>query len=359
MNRILTYDNQLEFKKFAKLGAKRKFYFDNTSCVDDKTSENIPNVYCDGTLTFGKAKKILIKYFNDKAKSEAKEKKRLAKEKAKAKKVAKKAKAEAKKLKAKEKAKAKREAAKIKAQAKKEKVAIKKAKLKEKKRLAKEKAKALETAKKVKINKKSSRRIVAELDTVEADVKTAAKLIKNTMTTIAAELVKLNIEDREKRIKMLEKLGYQIREDNNELIVSFIDTKSKKLKIHKSDNIKKVAINETDHPNKNENVDVNTSTQVEFIKPIEDNKVIDDTIESEVNDISNVGDELDLAEIRDEIMSPQIEVDDEDEIEDDDLVDEYNEDDDRYDREMDDDKVDYRRDYFNDFGDDGEVNDDY
>lgn len=348
MNRILTYDNQLEFKKFAKLGAKRKFYFDNTSCVDDKTSENIPNVYCDGTLTFGKAKKILIKYFNDKAKSEAKEKKRLAKEKAKAKKVAKKAKAEAKKLKAKEKAKAKREAAKIKAQAKKEKAAVKKAKLKEKKRLAKEKAKTLEIVKKVKINKKPSRRIVAKLDTVEADVKTAAKLIKNTMTTIAAELVKLNIEEREKRIKMLEKLGYQIREDNNELIVSFINTKSKKLKIHKSDNLKKVAINETDHPNKNENIDVFTSTQVESIKPTEDNKVID-----------NVADELDLAEIRDEIVSPQIEVDDEDEIEDDDLVSEYNEDDDRYDREMDDDKVDFRRDYFNDFGDDGEVNDDY
>jgi hypothetical protein len=359
MNRILTYDNQLEFKKFAKLGAKCKFYFDNTSCVDDKTSANIPNVCCDGTLTFGKAKKILVKYFNDKAKAEAKEKKRLAKEKAKAKKVAKKAKAEAKKLKAKEKAKAKREAAKIKAQAKKEKVAIKKAKLKEKKRLAKEKAKALETAKKVKINKKqNASTIVAELDTVEADVKTTAKLIKNTMTTIAAELVKLNIEDRGKRIKMLEKLGYQIREDNNELIVSFIDTKSKKLKAHKSDNVKKVAIRETDHPNKNENVDVFASTPVESIKPTEDNKVIDDTIESELNDIPNETEELDNEDLNDEIVPPQIEVED-DEIEDDDLVDEYNEDDDRYDREMDDDKVDFRRDYFNDFGDDGEVNDDY
>ena len=77
-----------------------------------------------------------------------------------------------------------------------------------------------------------------------------------------------------------------------------------------------------------------------------------------LNDISNVADELDNEDLNDEIVPPQIEVED-DEIEDDDLVDEYNEDDDRYDREMDDDKVDYRRDYFNDFGDDGEVNDDY
>lgn len=80
---ILTYDNQLEFKKFAfKNGLKRKydFYFDDIDCVDTKTSSNIPKITCDDMLTFEKALKKLIEYFENKEKTEAKKAKREAKE---------------------------------------------------------------------------------------------------------------------------------------------------------------------------------------------------------------------------------------------------------------------------------------
>ena len=43
---------------------KNKFYFDDVDCVDGNTDKNIPNVRCDGSLTFKEARELLEEYFN-------------------------------------------------------------------------------------------------------------------------------------------------------------------------------------------------------------------------------------------------------------------------------------------------------
>ena len=70
-NLILTYGNQMEFKSWAiRHGISKKngadFYFDYVTPVDarDLMEQNdIPGFYADGTTTWGKAFKILKKYF--------------------------------------------------------------------------------------------------------------------------------------------------------------------------------------------------------------------------------------------------------------------------------------------------------
>lgn len=70
-NRKLTYDGQLEFKKWAKTqGLSKKngvdFYFDNIECVDGRDPHDqstIRGVVCDGSLTWGEAARRLRKYF--------------------------------------------------------------------------------------------------------------------------------------------------------------------------------------------------------------------------------------------------------------------------------------------------------
>jgi len=59
---LLTYDAQLDFKKWAlrKLGTKRDiFYFDCVTGVDAKTSKDIKWLTANGTMTWGEGLKIL------------------------------------------------------------------------------------------------------------------------------------------------------------------------------------------------------------------------------------------------------------------------------------------------------------
>lgn len=61
---ILTYDNQLEFKKYArKSRGVKDFYFDYITCVDADTDMDIPGVTADGTMTWGQAIAALVKHF--------------------------------------------------------------------------------------------------------------------------------------------------------------------------------------------------------------------------------------------------------------------------------------------------------
>lgn len=75
----VTYDGQLYFKAWfyaellnrnikskeevKDLMKKDLFYFDNVSCVDTKSSENIPDVKCDGKQTAEDMFNKLLEYF--------------------------------------------------------------------------------------------------------------------------------------------------------------------------------------------------------------------------------------------------------------------------------------------------------
>lgn len=63
---ILTYDRQLEFKRYAHrrgIPVKKDFYFDYITGVDEATSMDIPGLSADGTLTFAQAYDIVSKHF--------------------------------------------------------------------------------------------------------------------------------------------------------------------------------------------------------------------------------------------------------------------------------------------------------
>lgn len=62
---LLTYDNQLDFKAYArKTYGLPDFYFDYVTGVDAKNDRDIPGLYADGTMTWGEAVDILKSHFN-------------------------------------------------------------------------------------------------------------------------------------------------------------------------------------------------------------------------------------------------------------------------------------------------------
>lgn len=76
-NYKLTYDDQMSFERafvknanetFGKDELKRKkvnvsIYFDDIDCVDPNNDSTIPDVKCDGKMTWGEATEKLINYF--------------------------------------------------------------------------------------------------------------------------------------------------------------------------------------------------------------------------------------------------------------------------------------------------------
>ena len=68
-NNILTYSNQLDFKRYAHrrgIPIKKDFYFDYVTGVDKDTSNDIDGLAADGTLTFADAYAIVLDYFKNK-----------------------------------------------------------------------------------------------------------------------------------------------------------------------------------------------------------------------------------------------------------------------------------------------------
>lgn len=161
------------------------------------------------------------------AKLSREEKKRIAIEKraaAKAKREAKKAARIEKLKKITEKKRAKREAKKAARLARLEKEKAKKLALREKKRLAREKKRALETAKKIKVPAK-------KLDNPEViDIRAAARTIRNAMKQIAADLAALDETKREKKIKAITNIGYDVAVENGLVTVGFGLNQTKQIK---------------------------------------------------------------------------------------------------------------------------------
>lgn len=61
--RLLTYENQLEFKRWARAAKgldKTKYYFDFVQAVDAKTDKDIQEVQADGSLSWDEAATRLL-----------------------------------------------------------------------------------------------------------------------------------------------------------------------------------------------------------------------------------------------------------------------------------------------------------
>ena len=61
--RLLTYENQLEFKRWAKAAKgldKTKYYFDFVQAVDSRTDKDVSGVRADGSLTWNEAATKLL-----------------------------------------------------------------------------------------------------------------------------------------------------------------------------------------------------------------------------------------------------------------------------------------------------------
>lgn len=349
----LTYSNQLEFKKFAfKNGLKRKcdFYFDDVDCVDAKTSSNIPKIKCDGTLTYEKALKKLVKYFENKEKLEAKEAKREAKAAAKAKRDAKRAKEIEKKRKKAEAKKAKREAKKMKDAIRKEKERAKKQALKEKKMQkkanAKAKAKPIASANS-NISEKDLLKLVKQYVNDKVTGIVGCIKYRNDLDTLVNKLNKNN--------KFFSVNATDNTDGTTTVSVRFTDvikTKTKKFKRTESTNdIVVEPIVEVNQPTENEVApenDMNTTIETENTneviadevsmpdQPTENDMIIDDDGDELIDDI----DVRDPDEIADEVIDEENADDEDDDFEE--------EDDRRFDDETDEDKVDYRREYYED-----------
>ena len=349
---ILTYNNQLEFKKFAfKNGLKRKcdFYFDDVDCVDAKTSSNIPKVKCDGTLTYEKALKKLIKYFENMEKFEAKEAEREAKAAAKAKRDAKRAKEIEKRRKKAESKKAKREAKKMKDAIRKEKERAKKQALKEKKMQKKANAKVKPIAS-------------ANSNISEKDLLKLVKQYVNNKVTGIVECIKYrnDLDALANKLNKNNKFFSVNATDNDDgtttVSVRFTDVvkaKTKKFKRNESTNdIVVEPIAEVDQPTENEvapendmNITIETENTNEVIadevsmpnQPTENDMIADDDGDELIDEDIDV---RDPDEIADEINDEENADDEDDDFEE--------EDDRRFDDETDEDKVDYRREYYED-----------
>ena len=352
---LLVLGNQIVFKNYARklLNYKCKFYFDGTNCVDEDTSENIPNVECDGTITFEKAVKRLEKYFNNKFKAIAKAKKDAKKAKEQAKKAEAKAKKDAKKAKELERKKAKAEAKKAKRaakkakeQAKREKARAKNAALKEKMKLAKKTERIKEKAKKNQ-TKQTVKKPNGHLEVfIEMNAQEASKIMKNTLVKTANELVALDDKKRAKQIEKLCKLGYSVQFEDNKLVVKYDMPFVLTVAASESQNTQPTEIKETVNPIAQ---DI-TETDMIIADTVEcDNIALPESTEqpTEINDldIDNLADDFDADAIAKDAINSENGSDDNDEFEDDDFEDDE---DHRFDDETDEDKIDYRRSYFDD-----------
>ena len=357
---LLVLDNQMVFKKFARklLNYKCKFYFDSTSCVDEDTSKTIPNVECDGTLTFEKAVKRLEKYFDNKFKAVAKAKKDAKKAKEKAKKAEAKAKKDAKKAKELERKKAKAEAKKAKRaakkakeQAKREKTRAKNAALKEKMKLAKKIERIKEKTKKNQA-KQMAKKPNGHLEiSIEMNAQEASKIMENTLVKTANELIVLDDKKRAKQIEKLNKLGYSIRFEDGK-VKAFYDAfgiaELPKQEIESIPVAETVSV-EIDQPKKNEEIENMTANDEIIAATVECEDDIHEDIQqpmdfdddSEFDDLDN--EDLDTEAIANNAIAA--EGGSNDEFEDDDFE---NDEDYRFDDETDEDKIDYRRDYYED-----------
>ncbi len=111
-----------------------------------------------------------------------------------------------------------------------EKIRANKAAAREKKKLAREKKLAMLKAKKIQMKVKQP----AKKGTAgTADFREAAKSIKAAMKHIAAELSVLGSEAISKRAKKLRPFGYDVEVADGQVVVRFIESKSKKLRAEK------------------------------------------------------------------------------------------------------------------------------
>lgn len=234
-------------------------------------------------------------------------------------------------------------------EAKKAKRIAKLQKQKERKRLAKEKAKAAKIkAKERAIAKKQKdkirmKKIKAQIDKTFADkakgsidVKVAAKQMKSVLKQIAFEMSKLDVNDRDKKIKSLSNMGYDIRFADNEVVVQFVDNAAKKVKCQKNDVDKTEVLPEQPKENETEVVDsIDEPTSVEMVP---------------AGDLLGSDGQINDAEVAN--------IDEDDDSIDDDLDDD-NEDDTFADSrdEQDEELIENRREYFGNFNDDGEASD--
>lgn len=228
----------------------------------------------------------------------------------------------------------KREAKKAKLVAKREKAKAKKLALREKKRLAREKKRAAEAAKKLKLKKQKANKNAI-------DIRLAAKNMKLALAQIASEMAKLDLNTRIKKAKSVRGIGYDVETVDNNVIARFDTEKSKKTNCNvvaapaATNTVKAEVKKVADQPIDFE-ADDEKKPEVEMI-PAGDLYGQDGNASGEV---ANIGDD------DDEVIDPENHEDADDEY----YADSRD--------EQDDDLVDNRREFFNTFGDDGEMNGD-
>lgn len=285
------------------------------------------------------------------------------KAKAKAKREAKKAARLEKLQKARDKKRAKREAKKAKRIARLEKEKAKKAKLREKKAAIREKKKvaalkARERAKAKKLRekaqlKKVQKQVDAKLEKNNdaIDIKEAAKNIKLAMTQIANEMAKLDDEARAKKAKSIRWMGYDVETSGTELkevIVRFDVEKSKKIKIENADDPVKEK-----KPRKPRTPKVVDEQPTPVVEPtiIEPEEVEEPKVELvPAGDLLATDGEVDEAEVANIDNFDETFGDDNDEnLDDENFIPDSRD-------EQDDDLVDNRKEFFSEYGDDGEMN---
>lgn len=221
--------------------------------------------------------------------------------------------------------------------AKLEKEKARKAALREKKRLAREKKHNAEKAMKLKLKIQAKKqKTIIKVDKSKKnndviDIKFAAKNIKIAMSQLANEMAKLDDETRSKKAKAIRGMGYDVETTDGNIIVRFIDEKSKKLKISTKKTIDKPIEPEiVEQPNENDE----DEPKVEMI-PVGDLLGTDGKVDN--SEIANIDDDS-------EIPSE----DDEDSFEDDDDTISDSRD------ETDIDLIESRREFFNNAADFGE-----
>lgn len=280
-------------------------------------------------------------------KSNEKKAKKLALiEKRKQKKAAAKAKREAKKAAKLEKKRAKMALKKQKREEKKQKKLLRlrkqkerKAALREKKRLAREKKRNAEKAMKLKTKAQKKQNVENNTNDNVVDIRTVSKMMKRSLNDLAKKFASYDVSSFEKEANKIKSLGYEITVlDGNDIEVSFTYKSNKKLK------------------NKIKNIVDNDDNDVHPIQPTENEPEVDEPVSVETvpaGDLLATDGEID--------ETGAIDIDDNDDgADEDDIIDDSDDENDNmidYRDEQDEDIVDNRRDFFNTFGDDGEVSD--
>ena len=284
------------------------------------------------------------------------EKRRQKKAEARAKKAAKRAAALEKKRAKLELKKQKCEEKKAKKAARLQKLREKKAAIREKKKAAALKARERAKAKKLREKaqlKKVQKQVDAKLkkNNDAIDIKEAAKNIKLAMTQIANEMAKLDDEARAKKAKSIRWMGYDVETSGTELkevIVRFDVEKSKKIKIENADDPVKEK-----KPRKPRTPKVVDEQPTPVVEPtiIEPEEVEEPKVELvPAGDLLATDGEVDEAEVANIDNFDETFGDDNDEnLDDENFIPDSRD-------EQDDDLVDNRKEFFSEYGDDGEMN---